>query len=121
MDNILLVLSNSKILNGVVMLMTNIGGKYLIMELPANIDNMFTKYSFLRYCVLFSILFMATRDIKISILLLLLVILLLKFFTNEKSNYCLIESSIPVKQSISKDEYEKAKKTILNYEIIDKK
>ena len=66
-DTILMDLSNNKLFSGCIMLLTNIGGRYLALELPDNMEKLFSNYFILRYLVLFSIFFMATRDIKISI------------------------------------------------------
>jgi len=40
------------------MLLTNIGGKYLALDLPQNLDVLFEQYALLRYLILFSIFFM---------------------------------------------------------------
>lgn len=90
------------------MLLTNIGGKYLALELPTNIEKLFSTYSILRYLVLFSIFFMATRDIKTSILLALLFFIFIKFFINEKSTFCLLSKDNET-NIITKNEYENAK------------
>ena len=94
MDNILLNLSSSPIFNGSIMLLLNIGGKYLAMDLPKNLDNLFIEYALLRYLILFCIFFTATRDIKISILLTLLYFIVIKFIINENSNFCLLKNNI---------------------------
>jgi hypothetical protein len=115
-DTILLNLSNNKLFGGCIMLLTNIGGKYLIMDLPDNLEKLFSKYFILRALVLFSIFFMATRDIKSSILLSLLFFIVIKFFINEKSSFCLISGeNINISKKITKDEYTKAKEIINNY------
>lgn len=106
-DNLLIELSNNKLFGGAVMLLTNIGGKYLAQELPTNLEKMFSNYFILRYLVLFSIFFMATRDIKTSILLSLLFFIFIKFFINEKSTFCLVSNDD--KNKISIEDYEKAK------------
>ena len=67
MDTALSNIAISPYFNGSIMLLMNIGGKYLAMDLPKNLDTLFINYEFLRYIVLFSIFFMATRNIKISI------------------------------------------------------
>ena len=111
-DNLLIELSNNKLFGGAVMLLTNIGGKYLAQELPTNLEKMFSNYFILRYLVLFSIFFMATRDIKISILLSLLFFIFIKFFINEKSTFCLVsndDKNQVINDKISREEYEKAK------------
>ena len=115
-DTILLNLSNSKLFSGCIMLLTNIGGKYLIMDLPDNMEKLFSKYFILRVLVLFSIFFMATRDIKSSILLSLLFFIVIKFFINEKSSFCIVSSeSINSNKKITEDEYIKAKKVVNKY------
>ena len=103
MDTILTSLSNSPLFNGSIMLLTNIGGKYLALDMPKNIDSLFEEYSFLRYLILFSIFFMATRDIKISVLLTLFYFIFIKFLLNENSNFCILKN----KENIEKNENNK--------------
>ena len=91
MDNLLFNLSNNPLFNGSIMLLTNIGGKYLALDLPQNLDVLFEQYALLRYLILFSIFFMATRDIKISILLTLFYFILIKFLINENSRFCILK------------------------------
>jgi hypothetical protein len=93
MDALLSNLAISPYFNGSIMLLTNIGGKYITMDMPKNLDKLFINYAFLRYIILFSIFFMATRDIKISLLLTLLYFIVIKFIINEKSNFCLLKDS----------------------------
>jgi len=73
------------------MLLSNIGGKYLALDLPKNIDVLFENYAILRYLILFSVFFIATRDIKISVLLTLFYFIIIKFLINENSRFCIIE------------------------------
>ncbi len=136
---ILANVAQSKIFNAIIMLLMNIGGKYLVLELPTNLDKIFTSYQFMRYLVIFAICFMATRDIKMALFMALLVIIFLRFILNESSRYCVIDKemfsnkNIPqssvaplptlpqMKQpetpngEVSKDEFEKAKHTIDKY------
>ena len=112
-DNLLIELSNNKLFGGAVMLLTNIGGKYLAQELPTNLEKMFSNYFILRYLVLFSIFFMATRDIKTSILLSLLFFIFIKFFINEKSTFCLYKNDINNK--ITEEDFNKAQHIIKKY------
>jgi hypothetical protein len=120
-DNILINLSNNKLFCGCLMLLTNLGGKYLALELPTNIEKLFTTNFILRYLVLFSIFFMATRDVKTSLLLSLLFFIILKYFINEKSTFCLIKNDeINLKKEITNnkisiEEYLKAKEILNRY------
>jgi hypothetical protein len=96
----------------------NIGGKYLVLDLPGNMEKLFSTYFILRCLVLFSIFFMATRDIKISIMLSLLFFILIKYFINEKSTFCLVgqqQSSDNVEKPISKQEYDNAQLVVNKY------
>jgi hypothetical protein len=89
MDSFLNSLSNNKIFIGFIMIMLNIGGRYLTMELPKNIDYLFTS-SWMRLLIVFCISFMGTRDIKISIIITLIFVLLMKFLLHEESKICLL-------------------------------
>lgn len=113
-DNLLLNLANSKLFAGCIMLMSNIGGRYLSLDLPNNIEKLFSTYFILRCIVLFSIFFMATRDIKISILLSLLFFIITNFFINEKSTFCLL-GNVEKNNIVSVEEYTKAKEIIGRY------
>ena len=116
MDSLLINLSNNKLFAGCIMLMTNIGGKYLAIDLPPNLEKLFSNYLILRCLVIFSIFFMATRDIKISILLSLFFFIFIKFFINDKSTFCLM-NNIETKRKISPEEYTKAKEIMVKYEL----
>ena len=83
--------------------------------MPTNIDKIFTKYFILRVIVLYSIFFMTTRDIKISLLLLLLFLIFIKYIVNEDSNFCLININSN-SNKITDLEYENAKNIIKSYE-----
>ena len=91
MDSLLINISNNPLFNGSIMLLSNIGGKYLALDLPNNIDVLFQEYAILRYLILFSIFFMATRDVKISVLLTLFYFIIIKFLINEQSMFCIIK------------------------------
>ncbi len=110
-DNILFELSNNKIFGGCILLLTNIGGKYLAIDFPKNLDSIFSQFFFLRCLVLFSVFFMATRDIKISLFLSLLFFIVIYFFINENSSFCLIKN-LDENKKISLEDYNKAKEII---------
>lgn len=90
MDKLLNIISNNRIFMGLTMIIMNIGGKYISMDVPQNMDKLFTNYIVLRLAVMFAIFFMATHDIKISLLLTLFFIILFKYILNEKSLFCCI-------------------------------
>jgi len=120
MDQFLFNLTNNKMFIGSIMLLTNIGSRFLMMELPANLEKIFTDYVILRYLILFAIFFTATRDVKISILLTLIYFILIKYLINEKSSVCIIkdknnEVNKNNKKIIKKEDFEQAKRIIEHY------
>lgn len=116
MESFFFNLTNNKIFLGSIMLLTNIGGRFLMMEFPTNFDKIFTENAILRYLILFAIFFTATRDIKISILLTLIYYILIKYLINEKSPLCIIKENVNNdKKKIKKEDFERAKMIIDNY------
>jgi len=116
-------LNNSKILVGFALILINVGSKYISYDLPKTLDNIF-KHSLLRKIVVFSIVFISTRDIKISLLITLLYILLFSILLHEDSDLCILpEQYLNFKKDfdlnddgkISKDEIETIKKIIKQY------
>ena len=113
MDIILNSVASSRIFNGLIILITNLGGKYIGLDMPTNIDFLFSNYFILRLLVMFSVFFMATRDIKMSILLLLLFLIIIKFFINENSTFCLYKNDLNNK--IKEEDFNKAQIIIKKY------
>jgi hypothetical protein len=87
--NTLYLLNDSKFFAGVVMLIMNIGSKYAIIELSRT-QEAYLKYSLGRQLLVFSILWVGTRDIFISLILTVVFILFVDYLFNENSRYCII-------------------------------
>ena len=83
------VLNDNKYFAGIIMLTMNIGSKYVMIELSKTQEN-YIKYSLGRQLVIFSILWIGTRDIFISLVLTAIFILLVDYIFNENSKYCII-------------------------------
>lgn len=81
-------LNNSPFISGCVMLLMNLGGKYVVMEIPNGMHSFF-EHPWVRKITILSIAFVATRNIKTSILISLLFILFSRFLMNEKSRCCI--------------------------------
>ena len=82
-------LNNSKFFAGLIMLMMNLGSKYISIELSTS-QEMYLKYSLGRQLLIFSILWMGTRDIVIALILTCIFILFADYLFNENSKFCLI-------------------------------
>ena len=88
MDGVLHFINTSPVFSGCVMLIMNIGGKYVSMDVPVGMHSFFS-HCWVRKITVFCISFVATRDVKTALLVTLLFILFSRFLMNEKSNCCL--------------------------------
>jgi hypothetical protein len=94
------VLNDNKYFAGIIMLTMNIGSKYVMIELSKTQEN-YIKYSLGRQLVIFSILWIGTRDIFISLVLTAIFILLVDYIFNENSKYCIIPDKYKQIQDIA--------------------
>ena len=83
------VLNDNKYFAGVVMLVMNIGSKYITIELSKTQEAYF-RFTLGRQILIFSILWIGTRDITISLVLTAVFILLVDYLFNENSKFCII-------------------------------
>jgi hypothetical protein len=111
LDSLFNNLNSSKLLSGLLMIIMNIGGKYISIDLPQSLDIIFSNL-WMRLLIIFSICFAATRDIKISILLLLIYILVFKFLLKENSKSYLLNKT---KVKVSNEQYRNAIEIIKKY------
>ena len=111
--------NNSKLFAGIVMIMLNIGSKYITIELSKSQEE-YLRNSIARRLLIFSIVWMGTRDIVMSLLLTAAFIIISEHLFNEESDYCILPASLKhyVKdiekneKYVSKKDVADAKKTI---------
>ena len=82
-------LNNSKLLAGISMLILNIGTKYIEFDLTKT-QGEYIKYNIGRELLIFTILFVGTHDIIVSILMTAAFIILSDTIFNENSKFCLM-------------------------------
>ena len=82
-------LNNSKLLAGIVMLLMNIGGKYIDIKLSKSQET-FIRGTFIREVFIFAVVWMGTRDIVTSIVLTAAFMILANYLFNEKSSMCIM-------------------------------
>ena len=82
-------LNNSKFFAGVVMIMLNIGSKYVTIELSKN-QEQYLKNNVGRQLLIFAISWMGSRDILIDLALTAIFTVLTDHLFNEQSSYCII-------------------------------
>ncbi len=113
-----------KLFMAIIMLAMNIGGRFITMDLPQSIEQIFTTSSLLRTFVIFALFFSATQDIMISIILTLLFVIIMKYLLNCDSEFCLLnketfKSKLDEKEErkevVSEEEFIKAKKIVESF------
>ena len=82
-------INNSKLFAGLVMIILNIGSKYITIKLSKSQEE-YLKNSIARQLLIFSIIWMGTRDVILSIFITASFIVLTDHLFNEESNYCVI-------------------------------
>ena len=82
-------LNNSRYFAGIIMLLLNLGSKYISMELSQT-HELFLGSKIVRRLLIFTIVFTATRDVFISIVLTAAFVILVSGLFHDDSSYCLI-------------------------------
>ena len=82
-------LNNSKFFAGLVMIMLNIGSKYVTVELSKN-QEQYLKNTIGRQILIFAISWMGSRDVIIALALTAVFTVLTEHLFNEESQFCII-------------------------------
>jgi hypothetical protein len=88
-QNYLKHINESKFVIGLAMILLNIGSKYVDFKFTKTQEQML-RNGIARELLIFTIVFMGTRDILYAILLTAAFIILSEYVFNEKSKYCLV-------------------------------
>ena len=110
------VLNNNKYFVGIIMILLNLGSKYISVELSQSQEKILGS-PVIRRLILFTVFFTATRDIWISFLLTAAFVILVGGIFNDDSEYCLIPKryrsyDYDRNQKISEQDIAKAKEII---------
>lgn len=108
-------LNQSKLFAGILMILMNLGSKYIALELSETQEE-FLSNIVIRRIVIFVVAFIATRDIIISLVLTGVFILLVSGLFNDTSDLCIIRKNNPKTKIVTKDDFIKANKIIKKYE-----
>ena len=109
-------LNRSKYFAGVMMILLNLGSRFLVSELSET-QEQFLNNSIIRRIVVFTVVFIATKDVWVSLILTAVFIILVSNLFNENSHYCLMKKPKKMFKQISKNDYKKAKSIINLYEL----
>lgn len=80
-------MNNSKYFAGLVIISLNIASKFVTIKLSKTTET-YLKYTFSRQIIIFSMAWMATRDIYIALILTAVFVILADYIFNEKSCFC---------------------------------
>ena len=85
-------LNNSKFFAGIVMIMLNIGSKYITIELSKTQEE-YLRNNVGRQLLIFSISWMGTRDIYLALGLTAIFTILTQFLLNDQSSMCILPNT----------------------------
>lgn len=103
MINILVAaLNSSRFFAACVMLLMNIGGRYISKDIPDYIFNIF-EYPIMRALIVFSVAFIASRDVKVALIISLIFVVVFKYLLDEKSNVCVLPQHMIKALDVNKD------------------
>ncbi len=86
-------INNSKFLAGIVMLLLNVGSKYIELGLSKTQEQAL-RNALTRELLIFSIIFMGTHDVILSILMTAAFVILSQHLFNDNSKYCIIPNRL---------------------------
>lgn len=89
MFELLNTLNSSKYFTGVMMILLNIGSRFVEIRLSDSMEA-FIKYNVARELLIFTMAWMGTRDIFVALVLTAVFVILSNFLLNHKSNYCIL-------------------------------
>jgi hypothetical protein len=85
----ILFLNSSKFFAGIVMIMLNIGSKFITIQFSKSTEE-YLKYSLSRQMLIFAMAWMGTRDIYTALGLTAIFVILSDHLFNEDSDYCIV-------------------------------
>jgi hypothetical protein len=85
----ILFLNSSKFFAGIVMIMLNIGSKFITIQFSKSTEE-YLKYSLSRQMLIFAMAWMGTRDIYTALGLTAVFVILSDHLFNEDSDYCIV-------------------------------
>ena len=82
-------LNSSKYFAGIMMILLNLGSRFLVSELSET-QEQFLNNTIIRRFIIFTIVFIATRDVWVALILTTIFIVLVSNLFNENSYYCVM-------------------------------
>lgn len=112
-------INESKFMMGIAMIVLNLGSKYIMMELSETQEELMANKMFRRF-IIFTIAFIGTRDILVSLGVTAIFVLLVSNIFNEDSKFSVVKKKKKPFKQVSKNDYLKALKIMELYELQQK-
>ena len=118
--NQIMVLNQSKLFAGLMIITLNISSKYVNLKLSKTVES-YLKHTFSRDILVFAISWMGTRDIYVALIITIVFILMMDYVFNEESKFCCLPEQFTdyhvslldnSKNSISPDEIKKVEEVL---------
>lgn len=90
-DSLILYLNSNPYFIGLMMLMLNLGGRFLAMEVSKEQEKFF-QHPWVRRFLIFTIFFVGTRNVFVALVMSAVVILLMGYLLNENSSLCIFKA-----------------------------
>jgi hypothetical protein len=79
---------------GMMMLLLNLGGRFISMEMSQS-QELFFQNPWVRRLLIFTIIFVGTRNIVVAFIMTFFIILFIGYLFNENSSLCIFKNGIP--------------------------
>ena len=93
LDGLLQVFNNNPYFIGLMMIILNLGGRFIVMEVSKEQEQIF-QHPWVRRFLIFAVLFVATRNIFTALWMTVVVVLVLGYLFNENSSLCLFKGGV---------------------------
>tara|TARA_B110000908_G_scaffold138291_1_gene164346 strand:- start:282 stop:638 length:357 start_codon:yes stop_codon:yes gene_type:complete len=107
MDSIINVLNTNKYIYAMMMILMNIGSRYIEIDLEDS-HKKFLSSKIIRRLLIFTVAFIATRDVVASLIITCCFIILVLNLFNTKSQYCIIPKNKQCIDTITPEEIKNA-------------
>ncbi len=114
LNNTIKNLNSSKYFAGLMILFLNLSSRYLALELSETQEQLLSN-KIIRRFIIFTVVFVSTRDIWVSMIITAIFIILVSGLFNENSKYCIMTK--PVMKQVTLDDFNEAQKIIKLYEM----
>tara|TARA_B100000902_G_C27305591_1_gene915252 strand:- start:963 stop:1430 length:468 start_codon:yes stop_codon:yes gene_type:complete len=124
------ILNNSKIFAGLMIITLNVVSKFVNIKLSKTMESYF-KYTFSKYLLVFTIVWIGTRDIYIALIVMLVFSIISDCLLDEESRFCILPEAFKDRhltmleeneklENVTQEQFENAKKTIERYDVQNK-